>query len=95
MNWKPSANRVWLYELTELLQAVPFPANGSQTQTLAGMVGYVNDMREFRPLLHHWLWALMEEGAGLPENEMMYGTVAETRDELDQWLAKRKAEAWK
>lgn len=87
-------SRQRLVALYELSGAVPFPASGSQSTTIAGMSSYVEDMRYFQPRFNNIMMSLLEEEAGIAQDDMTFGDPDTLIVALKMWIDQRVQEGW-
>jgi hypothetical protein len=79
-----------------LIEAVPFPHDGSGTKSASaqGMVDYQADMRDFRAGYHAAFYAVMLDGQESAEMWGDYDHPDLLLDALEAWVEARKAEQW-
>jgi hypothetical protein len=87
-------DRERIVKLYELAGAIPFPASGSRTTSMAGLGEFAQDMRYFQPKYHTILLAILEEDAGLAGDDLTFGRADDLIAELQEWVAKRKECNW-
>lgn len=82
-----------LNRLYRIINAVPFSASGSKSQSVAGLAGYEQDMRAFLPAIKETIKGIAadgyewEEGYDYQDPDLML-------DALEAWIEKRKLEQW-
>ena len=89
-----------LIRLQKLVDAIPFSASGTATQTGVGAVQYEQDARAFRPVIKGVLFSMvMEHHAADPDSdfelEWDFDDPDRLLDAMEQWVRDRKVVNWK
>ena len=80
------SEQAMVWRIHDALRAIPLPQGyGTSTASVAGLTGYVNDMREATPKL----------AAALAGVAMGDDTAEWALGQLESWVAARKAEDWR
>src|SRR5882672_8293151 len=82
--------------LYDLIAAVPFPASGSKSTTIAGLSSYAEDMRQFTPAIQNVLFGMMNldcKNKELIEDED-YNNPDEMLTAIEKWIDLRKNQQW-
>jgi hypothetical protein len=82
--------------LYDLIDAVPFPASGTKSTTIAGLGGYAEDMRQFTPAIKAVLLGIMALDCGNKEliEDEDYKNPDEMLTAMELWVNLRSSQQW-
>lgn len=87
-------DRARMAELYNIVRCVPFPASGSQSTTIAGIAGYVEDMRELDPWIARLITGISLDGHPELEKGVDYDDPDLIIAAIQEWIKIRKQEQW-
>lgn len=81
-------------ELYSIHNAVPFPASGASTTSIAGLSGYTEDMREIHPWITRLITGISLDGNRHLTKHVDYYDPDIVIAAIKEWIEERKADRW-